>query len=117
MPNYFSLTRKKDKEAGPVSLSQIDNEMCQAFGIVPNPGQYYHTWVDTIGLKLALGQSFDEIIRETKEGMNEYPDSASYYETKLKIAEYLNENFISAAWTEISNKFCNRKDKVSRKYT
>jgi hypothetical protein len=27
MPNFFSLTRKTDKEAGPVSLRQIDDEI------------------------------------------------------------------------------------------
>jgi len=29
--------------------------------------------------------------------VTEYPESASYYETKLKIAEYLNANYVSDA--------------------
>ena len=84
-------------ESGPITLSQIDNEMCDAFGIVPNPETYYHQWVDTIGLMLSLGKSFDTIIRQCNEAVTEYPESASYYETKLKIAEYLNANYVSDA--------------------
>ena len=95
MPNSFSLTRKSNMDAGPVSLQQIDNEMCADFGLVPDPNNSYHLWVNTIGLALATGQSFNDIIKECHFSMAEYPESASYYETKLKIAEYLNEHFVS----------------------
>ena len=62
MPNSFSLTRKSNMDAGPVSLQQIDNEMCADFGLVPDPNNSYHLWVNIIGLTLATGQSFNDIM-------------------------------------------------------
>ena len=102
VPVYFSLIRKTNPDAGPVPLQEIDSEMCTAFGIAPNPGKYYHQWADSIGLALAAGQSFDEIIKDCSEGIEAQSkianrDGINYWTTKLKIAEYPNNNFISAA--------------------
>ncbi len=106
MPDYFSLTRKTNPNADPVALQEIDREMCAAFGIAFNPGKYYHQWADTIGLALAAGQSFDEIIRDCKDGIEAQSkianqDGISYWTTKLKVAEYLNRHYISNAWADI----------------
>ena len=102
MPDYFTLIRKTNPSAGPVPLQEIDSEVCAAFGIAPNPDRYYHQWADSIGLALAAGQSFDEIIRDCEEGIEAQSkianrDGINYWTTKLKIAEYLNNNFIPAA--------------------
>jgi hypothetical protein len=37
VPDYFSLIRKTNPDAGSVPLQEIDSEMCTAFGITPNP--------------------------------------------------------------------------------
>jgi hypothetical protein len=102
VPDYFTLIRKTNPNAGPVPLREIDSEMCAAFSIAPNPGKYYHQWADSIGLALAAGQSFDEIIRDCKEGIEAQSKIANqegvhYWTIKLKIAEYLNKNFIHEA--------------------
>jgi hypothetical protein len=97
MTNCFSLTRKSDLQSGAVSLQQIDNEMCSRFGVVHDPNNSYHLWVNTIGLALSTGQTFGDIIQECHTSITEYPESASYYETKLKIAEYLTQHFVSDA--------------------
>ena len=102
VPDYFSLMRKTNPDAGPVPLQEIDSEMCTAFGIAPNPGKYYHQWVDSIGLALAAGKSFDEIIKDCSEGIEAQSkianrDGINYWTTKLRVAEYLNNNFIPAA--------------------
>ena len=102
MSDHFSLIRRRNPDAGPVPLQEIDSEMCAAFGIEPNTGRYYHQWVDSIGLALAAGQSFDEIIRDCREAIEEQSrianqDGINYWTTKLKIAEYQKENFIHKA--------------------
>ena len=86
MANYFNLTRKNDLDAGPVSLSIIDNEICAHFGAIRAEDKYYFHWFDTIGFSLAIGQTFDQIMQECHTNMVEYHDSSSYYETKLKIS-------------------------------
>jgi hypothetical protein len=104
MPNCFSLTRKTDKEAGPVALQQIDNELCEHFNVGPDPEMYCHQWVDTIGFALATGQTFTAIIRECHANVAEYPDDNEYYRRKLAVAEYLNEHFVSLAWAEMGGR-------------
>jgi hypothetical protein len=74
--------------------------MCASLGIVPHPEKYYHEWVDTIGLALASGQSFGTIIKDCHEAIGEQSkignqEGINYWTTKLKIAEYLNDNFIA----------------------
>src|SRR5215470_10983197 len=104
MPNRFSLTRKSNKDAGPVSLSQIDEEIRAHFGVASDPKKYYHQWADSIGLALASGQSFDEIIDDCNEAIEEQSKIANqqgidYWNIKLTIAEFLQEYFISNCWT------------------
>jgi hypothetical protein len=102
MTNRFSLTRKTDKESGPVSLRKIDKELCQRLGIIVDHCEYYNGWVDTIGIQLAEGQSFTDIIQECDRNMAEYPEDNGYYSRKRVIAQYLSDNFISDAWAEIA---------------
>jgi hypothetical protein len=90
----FSFTRKGNLTAGPVSLQQIDHEMREHFGITPDAGRYFYQWVDTIGSMLAAGTTFDAIIGECNEALADNPQSASYHETKLKIAECLKNKFV-----------------------
>jgi hypothetical protein len=101
MPNCFSLTRKTDKDAGPVSLQQVDDEMRRHFKEPSDPGNWLWSWDNTIGLGLSLGRSFDHIIQECHTNLAQYPEDVGYYKRKLSIAEYLNDHFVSAAWAEI----------------
>ena len=99
MANSFSLTRKADTNKGPVSLRQVDEEICAHFNVVPQPHDYYHSWFDTIGFELTSGMSFADIIRRCHEDMDARPDSYKYYKRKLEIAEYLDKHFISDRWS------------------
>jgi hypothetical protein len=99
MANSFSLTRRIDLDNGPVSLRQVDEEICAHFKIVPHPKDYYHAWFDTIGFELTTGRSFTDIIRRCQEDMKAYPENYKYYKRKLDIAEYLDKNFISDRWS------------------
>jgi hypothetical protein len=84
---------------GPVSLREVDEEICVHFNIVPHPQDYYHLWFDTIGSELASGSSFADIIRGCRQDMSEYPENYRYFERKLEIAEYLDKHFISDRWS------------------
>ncbi len=104
MPNCFSLTRKTDKDAGPVSLQQVDDEMRRHFKEPSDPGHWLWSWDNTIGLALSLGRSFDHIIRECHTNLAAYPEDMKYYIRKLEMAEYLNQHFVSDAWAEIGRR-------------
>ncbi len=104
MPNCFQLTRKTDKNAGPVSLWDVDEEICKYLNVEPWPDEYIYQWYGTIGLALACGYSFDTIIEGIKGDIEQYPESRQYYKTKLRIAEFLRDNFVSECWAEIGRR-------------
>lgn len=95
MPNYFTLTRKNDLDAGPVKLSLIDEELCAAFNEPIHKKDYFCDWYNSIGFRLACGKSFAEIIEEF-EGYSE-----EYYVWAIHIAKWLDENFTKNAWAQI----------------
>ena len=109
MATHFTLTRRTNPNAGPAALQEIDNELCAALGIAPSPGSYYHQWVDTIGRALTAGQSFNEIIEDCREASEvqsniDNHEGISYWTTKLKIAEYLNQHYVSEASAQIGRR-------------
>lgn len=87
MPNCFSLTRKSDPSAGPVSLQLIDDEMREHFGEEPDPKNWYLYWYETIGFSLACGKDWEWIRKNN--------------EARVHIVKWLEENFIVDAWAEV----------------
>jgi hypothetical protein len=87
MPNCFTLQRKSDPSTN-VRFADIDDELRTAFSQPPNASAYLWHWYDIIGLRLALGHSFDRIITELED-----PDLRN-------VAIYLNTHFTSNAWVE-----------------
>src|SRR5258708_33789037 len=102
MPNCFSLTRKSTGEV--VILQEVDNELRRYFKEPPDTEHWLWSWYDTIGLALALGRSFDDIIRECHDNLEQHPDSVQYYLRKIEIAKYLRDNFTSDCWAEIGKR-------------
>ena len=99
MPNCFSLTRKS---TGQVAILQdVDTEMRKHFKEPPDPDHWLWSWYNTIGLRLALGRTFTDIIQECHSNIIEYPEDMKYYIRKLEIAEYLNQHFVPEAWAEV----------------
>jgi hypothetical protein len=86
MPVCFTLTRKADLAAGPVSFQQIDDEMCKHFGVEPDKVEYYQRWYDTVGLALACG--------------HDWPKIKEIFPGKAEIIDWLAENFTQDAWSE-----------------
>lgn len=89
MPNCFTLTRKSDVQAGPVTLSVIDEEMCAYFGEPVHSEYWCRGWYNSIGLLLSLGKNWDEI-RE----IYEEPD----FQHLIPVIDFLEANFTTDAW-------------------
>lgn len=110
MPNCFTLTRKSDLEAGPVPFITIDNEMCAHFGVEPHEKFYFCDWYNTIGFRIALGRKLEDMATiyedEATDPKNTAltSDAIKWYESIIKIAEYLSERFTSDAWAEIGKR-------------
>jgi hypothetical protein len=98
MPNCFQLTRKGDTHPSPLVL--IDDLICEHFGVEPDPVKYLAGWYDSIGLKLAMGQSFPQIIASYKEYEEKYPND-SWPRTLGAIAVWLDANYTTDSWAEV----------------
>jgi hypothetical protein len=61
MPNCFQLYKKGEEE--PSILQDVDNDLWLKFeGSIPEPNdKWYQNWYNTVGLLLAMGESFDQI--------------------------------------------------------
>ena len=44
------------------TLGSIDEAICEHFNVPEDPHMSYNNWFGAIGLKLAMGETFDEII-------------------------------------------------------
>lgn len=108
MPNYFSLTRKSNPEAGPVDFVTIDEEICAAFEVTPHSEHFVDGWYDSIGFRLAFGKSWDEIrgdfVLQRAEADNR-DDGAPYSDLMsrlIAIANWLEERFaVDCGYTRI----------------
>ena len=88
MPNCFQL---KSIETGePKNFIELDNEMCEHFGIEPNPERWLMNWYNFIGLALSVGKTFDEIRTYVHE--DETP--------MLDIIDYIEQRYVPDAWYE-----------------
>ena len=102
MPNFFTLTRKSNPEAGPVDFVTIDEEICAHCGVTPDPDRYLDGWYDSIGFRLAFGKSWDEIRKDfSLQAMeaNERDDGAPYsvlMHRLMRITDWLEERFEAA---------------------
>lgn len=104
MPNCFSLTPKICVALGiytPHRLNYIDECLCNHFGVKVDPKKWLCAWYDFIGLGLATGKTWEEMRSEYKKKVEEWPDSAEFYQDLIQILDYLEENYIPNAWVTI----------------
>lgn len=90
MPNCFNLTRIGESE--PTPLVQIDDELCREVGHrePDDSNQWFCNWYNSVGLALACGRSFDDLVEDYKDE----PEIAK------NIISYLESNFIPKCWYE-----------------
>lgn len=106
MAAYFQLTRKSDPDAGPVPLTVLDEEICEARGATPDPVRYHDYWFDSIGWRQATGMSWDEIRKSfalQKMEADERDDGADYAALMQRLSEitdWLEERFTVRAWRQ-----------------
>jgi hypothetical protein len=89
MPACFQLYRKTDTAAGPVKFSTIDDELCAHLGVPVHPTNYHCGWYSSIGLGLAMGNSWDRL-REI------FSDDSH----QLAIINWMDANFTPNSWYE-----------------
>lgn len=92
MPACFQLRVKGEKE--PSTFVDIDDKLCEHFGVTPDKEKYMNGWYDSIGLRLAIGRSFFEIQEEFDE--IDEPWAKRHYE----IAVWLDNHYTADAWYE-----------------
>lgn len=98
MPAYFQLISKTTQK--PVPFAEIDDELCKAMGVEPHDTDFLRSWYDIIGLRLALGRSFEEIQAEFEERKASAADNdnSEFWTDMNKILQYIRENYDSTAW-------------------
>lgn len=84
MPHCFQLSRVDSVEFTPVSFTEIDNELCECFGVKPDRNFYFRNWYGTIGFALSWGHTFEDI-KAKKLGDPE-------------ICDWMKSRFVSASW-------------------
>ena len=93
MPVCFQLIDKTTDK--PAILQDIDREMCKHFKQPCDKVKYFAGWYDCIGLRLALGDSFEKIREEfigyIKEDKSE--GEVNYYSLQCEIITWLEENY------------------------
>ena len=60
MPGYFQLFPIGSTEAA--TLQSINEAICEHFNAPVDPKEFYYHWFYAIGVNLAMGETFDEII-------------------------------------------------------
>lgn len=119
MPNYFNLTRKGDTQHS--SASEVDEKLCEHLGVPCDPVKYVLNWYDTIGFALAMGVpltgaradgrtmentfGWKELLEknETYSGKPLDAEGREFYTQRLKVLEYLRENYTSESWAMIGS--------------
>lgn len=87
MPNCFTLT--PIGESKPASFQAIDEAICAAFGWPVHPKNWAEEWYNVIGIQLAYGRTFDQIVADTQ------------HEPIKQIARWLEQNYTVDAWAEL----------------
>lgn len=88
MPVCFQLSRKGKKE--PIPLQTVDEEICAHMGVPVDETIYYRAWYNTIGMAIALGAGWDQLLEHYKDD----PD-------RHKIVLFMRDNYDSDNWREV----------------
>jgi hypothetical protein len=92
MAAYFQLISKTTKE--PALFNAIDIELCNHFKQPIDDEKYLSNWYDSIGFRIATGNTLDDIIREFTNLEQE-----GWVKALLSIAIYLNEHYTTNNWS------------------
>lgn len=108
MPNCFQLLDRTTEEA--VKFADLDIELCSHTNNLPHPVNYLAGWYDCIGLRIALGRTYDEMYQEFHEYASKPidPNDVSsvavqhsireYYYFMIVLLRYINKHYKLSAW-------------------
>jgi hypothetical protein len=94
MPHCFQLFPNGAEE--PAKLVAIDEAICAHLGVEPHETRWRSEWVDTIGVRLGMGQSWDEIDAVYAE----YGEDRWAVEVR-KIVAFLRANYTPNVWRQV----------------
>jgi hypothetical protein len=90
MPSCFCLYRKGSNTKA--HLQDVDRDLCQNLELPYSDDEWVAYWYDSIGLLLAIGRTFEQIIDALAKD--------EPYGPRWRIACYLNTHYTSDAWKE-----------------
>jgi len=98
MPVCFQLYPKGAQE--PEKLQIVDDKMREAFEQPSDPDNWLGGWYDSIGFRLAMGKTFEEI-RTRFEAYIAEGNAVSYYTMALELLTWLEEHYTVDSWREM----------------
>ena len=117
MSHVFELYKKGKNE--PISLVEIDKEICNHLGVEPDSEKYVYNWMDNLGAFLALGMPFNRILKiyttdplkdisfvhrlltlSKEDQEKELQNRKNTDEVFTKIVIFLRKNYEVRAWRE-----------------
>jgi len=118
MSHVFELYEKGKNE--PIPFVEIDKEICNHLGVEPDNEKYAYNWMDSLGTFLALGMSFNKILKfytedplkdtsfvrwlltlSKEDQEKELQNRKNTDEVFAKIVIFLRKNYKVRAWREL----------------
>jgi hypothetical protein len=94
MAAYLVLNRKSDGRLfSGKDLIEVDELLCKHLGVQPDEKEWHWGWMDTVGLSLATGKTFNEIRK-----MYIVPELGSEVETAKAIIDWFENEFDNASY-------------------
>ena len=88
MPVCFTLINK-NTGLSDEGFAEIDDKICQVFGMQPDTYRWVFNWYNCLGMLMAMGRSYQEL-KEIYEGNNDL----------LQVIDWLEDNYIIDYWRE-----------------
>ena len=114
MPVCYQLYRKSNQQEGAVKLQIVDEEMCAHFNEPVHETRWYYDWHNSIGFRLAMGKTFEQIRTEfAKEAAEDRaaieagrtkPEFCYDYPKAIEICNWLEANFTTDSWYEVGKR-------------
>ena len=96
MPVCFKLI-KKENESENQPFAAVDREICEHFQVPVDKHSYYNDWYDYLGLRFAVGWTFEKIKTDIDSCMK---NDVKYWSRMDEVLEFLNERFCWISWRE-----------------
>ena len=99
MPNCFTLTLRG--ASTPRRLQEVDDHLREILNQPSDPENWLFGWYNIVGLSLACGQTFDQIV-DTLEQQKEHAldNERQHYTELIAVTRVLDEHYVANSWYE-----------------